>query len=71
MCQNIQGTRRAVIFNGTGLEILWRGILTLIGCALIIPIPWVVRWYWQWFISQLAVVPREAPIDRVIEAPRI
>lgn len=71
MCQNIQGTRRAVIFNGTGLEILWRGILTIIGCALIIPIPWVVRWYWQWFISQLAVVPREAPIDRVIEAPRI
>lgn len=70
MCQNIQGTRRALIFNGSGLEILWRGIVTIIGCALIIPIPWVVRWYWQWFISQLAVVPRGASSERAIEAAR-
>lgn len=71
MCQNIQGTRRALIFNGSGLEILWRGIVTIIGCALIIPIPWVVRWYWQWFISQLAVVPRGASSERAIEAARV
>lgn len=70
ICQNIVGTHRAVIFNGSGLEILWRGIVTIIGCVLIIPIPWVVRWYWQWFISQLAVVPRGAESERVIEAAR-
>lgn len=71
LCQNIQGTHRAVIFNGSGLEILWRGIVTVIGCVLIIPIPWVVRWYWQWFISQLAVMPRGAESERVIEAARV
>lgn len=70
MCKNIQGTRRSVIFNGTGLEILWRGLVVIIGCVLIIPIPWVVRWYMQWFISQLAVVPRDASSERMIEAPR-
>lgn len=70
-CRNIQGTRRAVIFNGTGLEILWRGIVTVIGCAFVIPIPWVVRWYWQWFASQLAVVPRETLSEQVIEVARV
>jgi hypothetical protein len=70
-CRNIQGTRRAVIFNGSGLEILWRGIVTVIGCAFIIPIPWVVRWYWQWVASQFAVVPRAATPERVIEASRV
>lgn len=71
ICQNIEGTHRAVIFNGSGLEILWRGIVTVIGCVLIIPIPWVVRWYWQWFVSQLAVVPRDATPERAIEAARV
>lgn len=71
LCQNIQGTRRAVIFNGSGLEILWRGIVTIIGCVLIIPIPWVIRWYWQWFISQLAVVPRGTLSGRAIEAASV
>ena len=70
-CQNIQGTRRAVIFNGTGLEILWRSVVTFVACILIIPIPWAVRWYWQWFASQLAVVPRDASSERAIEAARV
>lgn len=70
-CRNIQGTRRAVIFNGTGVEILWRGTVTVIGCVFIIPIPWVVRWYWQWFASQFEVVTRGALSEQVIEAARV
>lgn len=66
-CQNIHGTRRMVIFNGTGLEILWRAVVAAVACAFIIPMPWAVRWYWQWFVGQLAVVPRGAESGRAIE----
>ncbi|WP_407149606.1 DUF4339 domain-containing protein [Bradyrhizobium sp. ORS 86] len=57
-CQNIQGTRHDVTFNGTGLEFLWRGIVTFIGIAFVIPIPWVYRWMMRWIASQTALVQR-------------
>ena len=60
ICRNISGTRREVMFNGTGLEVLWRTILFAIGCAFIIPIPWVMRWYSRWYVSQFALVERTA-----------
>jgi hypothetical protein len=58
ICRNIEGTRREVTFNATGLDLLWRTILVAIGCAFLIPIPWVLRWYGNWFVSQFAVVER-------------
>ena len=60
ICRNISGTRREVIFNGSGLEILWRTIVVGIGCGFLIPIPWVLRWYNRWFISQFELVERAA-----------
>jgi hypothetical protein len=60
ICRNISGTRREVLFNGTGLEVLWRTILVVIGCAFIIPIPWVMGWYARWYVSQFALVQRAA-----------
>ena len=54
-CRNIDGTRREVIFNGTGLEVLWRTIVFVIGCVFIIPIPWVMRWYAAGTSSQIAL----------------
>ncbi|WP_407167739.1 DUF4339 domain-containing protein [Bradyrhizobium sp. ORS 111] len=57
-CQNIQGTRHDVTFNGTGLEFLRRGIVTFIGIAFVIPIPWVYRWMMRWIASQTALVQR-------------
>lgn len=59
-CRNIQGTRREVVFTGTGLEVLWRTIVFVLGCCVIIPIPWVMRWYTQWYISQFGLVQRSA-----------
>lgn len=56
--RNIDGTRHEVIFNGTGLELLWRAIVAAIGASFIIPIPWVYRWLWQWFASQTVLVER-------------
>lgn len=58
ICRNIAGTRREVVFTGSGLEVLWRSIVFTIGCVVIIPIPWVLRWYTQWYISQFALVQR-------------
>jgi hypothetical protein len=58
MYRNIQGTRREIIFRGTGLGILWRGIVAAILCSLIIPIPWVYRWIMNWFASQTELGPR-------------
>ena len=39
ICSNIQGTRREVVFTGTGLEMLWRTIVLFIGFVLHHPDP--------------------------------
>ena len=58
ICGNIEGTRREVIFTASGLEMLWRTILLVLGCGFVIPIPWVLRWYNRWYVSQFALVER-------------
>jgi hypothetical protein len=58
ICRNISGTQREVIFNATGLEMLWRTIVFAIGCVFIIPIPWVLHWYARWYVSQFALADR-------------
>jgi hypothetical protein len=57
-CRSIEGTRREILFKGSGLDILWRGIVAAILCSLIIPIPWVYRWIMNWFASQTELAPR-------------
>jgi hypothetical protein len=60
VCRNISGTRRDVVFEASGLSMLWRTLVYAIGIAFIIPIPWVLRWYAAWFVSQFAVVEKTA-----------
>lgn len=60
ICRNIQGTRREVVFKGTGLQFLWRVIVFALACSLIIPIPWMYRWLLRWQLSQTELVPRAA-----------
>ena len=60
ICRNVSGTRRELVFNGSGLEVLWRSIVFALLCLLIIPIPWMLRWYSNWYISQFALAPRGA-----------
>ena len=57
-CRSIEGTRREIVFKGSGLGILWRGIVAAILCSLIIPIPWVYRWIMNWFASETVLAPR-------------
>jgi|SRR5689334_18463712 len=58
ICSNIAGTHREVVFTGSGLEVLWRTIVWSLLSILIIPIPWVLRWYANWYTSQVSLVER-------------
>jgi cobalamin synthase len=58
ICRNISGTRREILFNASGWQVLWRSIVFALLCLLIIPIPWMLRWYGQWYVSQFALAPR-------------
>ena len=61
ICRNVAGTRREIVFSGTGWQVLWRTVLFGLGCALLIPIPWVIRWYAAWYVSRFALVERANP----------
>ncbi|THD46691.1 MAG: DUF4339 domain-containing protein [Bradyrhizobium sp.] len=63
MCRHIEGTRREVVFDATGLAFLWRSLVTFIACAFVIPIPWVMRWFIGWQVSQTALVERRPPAN--------
>ena len=65
MCRHVEGTRREVVFNATGLEFLWRSVVTFIACAFIIPIPWVMSWFIGWQVSQVELVERSADAQRL------
>jgi hypothetical protein len=60
ICRNVSGTQREIVFDASGLDVLWRTLVMVIGCAFIIPIPWVMRWYARWYVSQFALAPRVA-----------
>jgi heme/copper-type cytochrome/quinol oxidase subunit 2 len=60
VCRNIQGTRREVVFKGTGLEYLWRLIVVALASSFVIPIPWMFRWMMRWQLSQTVLVERGA-----------
>jgi hypothetical protein len=60
ICRNVTGTRREIVFGATGWQVLWRTVLFGLGCALLIPIPWVMRWYATWYVSRFALVERIA-----------
>ncbi|MFT4097711.1 MAG: hypothetical protein QM651_11345, partial [Rhodoblastus sp.] len=52
VCRNVAGPVR-FSFKGPGLEILWRCLVAVLACCLIIPIPWMIAWLNRWFVSQI------------------
>jgi len=42
-------------FHGKGQQILWRTLVTILACVLVIPIPWMVIWYARWFIQNVSM----------------
>jgi hypothetical protein len=59
ICSQTAGTHEFE-FTGTGLGILWRTFAAAVGCAFILPIPWMIRWLSSWFVSQIVVTPADA-----------
>jgi hypothetical protein len=60
ICRNVSGTRREIVFNASGLSVLWRTLVFALACAFIIPIPWMLRWFANWYVSQFELVERGA-----------
>ena len=58
MCRHVEGTRREIVFKATGLEFLWRSLVTALGCVFVITIPWMMRWFIRWQASQVVLVER-------------
>ena len=63
MCRHVEGTRREIVFKATGLEFLWRSLVTALGCVFIITIPWMIRWFIRWQASQVVLVERGTLAD--------
>jgi hypothetical protein len=62
LCRNVSGTHRFE-FAGTGVEILWRLLVYALASIFIIPIPWMLRWYYVWIVSQIRVADHLAAFD--------
>jgi len=60
ICRNIAGTRRTILFNASGWQVLWRTLVFALAAAFIIPIPWAMGWYARWYVSQFVLVERTA-----------
>jgi hypothetical protein len=56
ICSRTSGTHDFE-FVASGWEILWRTFLGIFACGFILPIPWVLQWFYSWFISQIVVTP--------------
>ena len=54
VCRNVSGTHHFE-FAGTGLEFLWRTLVFALASSFIIPIPWMMRWFYTWVVSQVRV----------------
>ena len=55
MCRNVQGAKREFVFTGSGLNVLWRTLVFALSCGVLVPIPWTLRWYIRWMVSQFAL----------------
>jgi GYF domain 2 len=60
MCRNIAGTRRNLVFDASGWQVLWRTVVFALAAVFIIPIPRIMGWYARWYVSQFALVERTA-----------
>lgn len=55
ICRHVTYRGAAVDFHGKGFELLWRVIITVIGCIPIVTIPWVIIWYLNWYVSAFSL----------------
>jgi hypothetical protein len=59
ICRHVEGSSRQLIFTASGWSYLWRTVVFIITAVFLIPIPWTLRWFITWAVSQYALVERE------------
>jgi hypothetical protein len=58
MCRHVEGSHRELVFNASGWSYLWRMLVVVLTSIFLVPIPWTLRWFTRWAVSQLALVER-------------
>lgn len=53
--------RVAIQFRATGLEMLWRTIVFVIGCCFIVTIPFLMLWQFRWVVSNIVLLRASVP----------
>ena len=61
MCKNVTGMHRQFVFTATGWGYLWRTLTFILTSYLLLPMPWIMRWYARWLIAQFALLDEAAP----------
>ncbi len=56
VCRHIERSSKKLVFVAGGWSMLWRTLLFGLLCALIIPIPWMLRCYTRWVTVQFHLV---------------
>lgn len=64
LCRNVRGTV-SFDFDATGFAILWRAFGIVLLSMLVIPIPWLIRWYTNWIISRMSVAQPSGNVSAV------
>ncbi len=59
LARHVRGRGVVFAFEGSGVEILWRGAVTAVGTFFIIPIPWVWLWFARWLVQQVTMTRKE------------
>ena len=69
ICRNVHASIR-FDDHSTGIATLWRTVVFALVSALLVPIPWMLRWYVSWMISQISVVQPEATAAALVDLSR-
>jgi hypothetical protein len=56
MARNVKGDGIALEFRATGLEFLWRALVTGIGSVFIVTIPFLTIWFARWLIGNIVLL---------------
>ncbi len=60
LCRHIEGSGMELSFVASGWSLLWRTFVFSLVSVFIIPIPWIMRWYFAWMVSQFCLGERAA-----------
>jgi hypothetical protein len=55
MTENTRSEKAELRFHGEGHQILWRVVVTMLLCILIVPIPWAILWYSRWLTANTTI----------------